>query len=342
MLLCKFRQGSLFALLAVVVGLHSAWAEDAGADKLKAIYKRPATIPFPSQNPYTPEKAALGKMLFFDPRLSRDQNLNCASCHNPSFGWEVPLAKAVGAGGAPLRRQSPTVLNHAWASHFFWDGRASSYEEQARGPIESKAEMDVKLSEVVRRLNEVSDYRKAFHLAFPSDGLTENTILKALATFERTLVSGTAPFDRWINGDESAISASAKRGFMLFNGKARCSACHTGWSFTDDKFHDIGLPDAADKGRFEVTGKQEDMYAMKTPGLRDIAHRAPFGHDGSLPTLEAVVAHYVSGGVSRPSRSPLIQPLALSSEEANDLIAFMKTLSSDSSAIALPNLPLSQ
>jgi cytochrome c peroxidase len=327
---------------ALLLAAHASLGQDDNLEKLKVGYKRPASIPFPAQNPYTPEKAALGKMLFFDPRLSRDQNLNCASCHNPSFGWEVPFAKAIGAAGAPLRRQSPTVLNRAWASHFFWDGRASSLEEQAKGPIESKAEMDIKLGDVVKRLSGVSGYRKAFNTAFPGEGITENTILKALGTYERTLVSGTTPFDRWIEGDESAISASAKRGFAVFNGKARCSVCHSGWNFTDDKFYDIGARDESDKGRFEVTGKPEDLYAMKTPTLREVAHRSPYGHDGSLTTLDVVVQHYVDGGVARPSRSPLIQPLALTAQDIKDLVEFMSALSSDSAVIAMPNLPVLQ
>lgn len=330
---------SLLIVLAVC-GVDIAIAQDANIAAIKTTYKRPGTIPFPAQNLYSPEKAALGKMLFFDPRLSRDQNLNCASCHNPSFGWEVPLPKAVGAAGAPLRRQSPTVLNHAWAKNFFWDGRAGSYEEQARGPIESKVEMDIPLITVVKRLRDVKGYRDAFQLAFPGEGVTENNILKAIATYERTLVSGTAPFDRWIDGNESAISESAKKGFLLFNDKARCSMCHSGWSFTDGQFHDIGMPaDNNDKGRFEVTGRQSDMYAMKTPGLREITQRAPYMHDGSLPTLESVMVHYVSGGDPRPGKSPQVQPLFLTGDEIKDLIAFMKTLSSDNAAIALPNLP---
>lgn len=328
---------SIFFFILPILPTHANATEP---DKLKSQYKRPESIPFPQQNPYSPEKAALGKMLFFDPRLSRDQNLNCASCHNPSFGWEVPLTKAVGASGVPLRRQAPTVLNHAWATHFFWDGRAASLEEQAKGPIESKVEMDIPLAEVVKRLSAVEGYRTAFHKAFPGEGLTEITTLKALATYERTLVSGTAPFDRWVQGNEKAIPESAKRGFMLFNGKARCNACHTGWRFTDDKFHDIGIPDENDKGRFEITGRQEDLFAHKTPSLRDIAQRAPYMHDGSIATLEAVVNHYRTAGTPRSSRSPLIQQLPLSRTEVEDLLAFMRTLSSTSSAITMPNLPV--
>jgi len=338
----KIRWRDIAAGLVVFAVTCSAGAQEPDFAKLKAAYKRPSSIPFPVQNPYTPEKAALGKMLFFDPRLSRDQNLNCASCHNPSFGWEVPFAKAIGAAGAPLRRQSPTVLNRAWASHMFWDGRAASLEEQAKGPIESKAEMDIRLGDVVKRLSSVGDYRKAFNTAFPGEGITENNILKAIATYERTLVSGTTPFDRWVEGNESAISGSAKRGFALFNDKARCSLCHSGWNFSDEKFHDIGTADESDKGRFEITGKQEDLFAMKTPTLREVAHRSPYGHDGSLTTLDVVVQHYIQGGTPRPSRSPLMQPVPLTSEDVKDLVEFMKTLSSDSAAIAMPNLPVPQ
>jgi cytochrome c peroxidase len=332
----------ILAGCVLLLVVHAGWSQADELDKIKALYKRPSSIPFPAQNPYTPEKAALGKMLFFDPRLSRDQNLNCASCHNPSFGWEVPFAKAIGAAGAPLRRQSPTVLNRAWAAHMFWDGRASSLEEQAKGPIESKAEMDIRLGDVVKRLGTVEDYRKVFNTAFPGEGISENNILKALGTYERTLVSGTTPFDRWVEGNDAAISASAKRGFALFNGKARCSLCHSGWNFSDEKFHDIGTADELDKGRFEITGKQEDLFAMKTPTLREVAHRSPYGHDGSLTTLDVVVQHYIQGGTPRPSRSPLIQPVPLTGGDVKDLVEFMKTLSSDSAAIAMPNLPVPQ
>jgi cytochrome c peroxidase len=307
-------------------------------DALKARYQRPTTIPFPKDNPYTPEKTALGKMLFFDTRLSRDRNLSCASCHNPSFGWEVPFAKAIGAGGKPLGRHAPTTINQAWSQNLFWDGRAPTLEAQARGPIEADVEMDLPLATALTRLREVEGYRQVFSRAFPSDGLTEANILKAIATYERTLVSGVTPFDRWVRGDAKAISDSAQRGFVLFNGKAACSGCHVGWNFTDDKFHDVGLS-SGDKGRSVVTKKSEDDFAMKTPGLREIVARAPYMHDGSLATLEAVMGHYVAGGTARPTRSSLMKPVALSSAEVADVIAFMRTLSSPQSVVAMPNLP---
>lgn len=330
------------AAAAGIVLLQFAATSAANAQELsdaqRAAYRRPETIPFPKDNPYTPEKAALGKMLFFDTRLSRDKNLSCASCHNPSFGWEVPFATAIGAGGKPLGRHAPTALNQAWSKNFFWDGRAPTLEAQARGPIEADVEMDLPMATAVSRLKGVQGYVAAFAKAFPKEGLTEDTILKAIATFERTIVTGDTAFDRWVRGDAKAMSVEAKRGFVIFTGKANCAACHTGWNFTDDKFHDIGLP-TTDKGRMGITKATADQHAFKTPGLREIAARAPFMHSGQVATLEAVIAHYVTGGEKRPSLSKEMKPLSLSGQDVKDLAAFMRSLSSPQAKLAMPNLP---
>jgi cytochrome c peroxidase len=306
-------------------------------DALKAQYHRPAETPFPASNPYTFEKAALGKALFFDPRLSATQNMNCASCHNPSFGWEVPLKHAIGAQNAVLARSVPTILNHAWGgSHYFWDGRASSLEEQAKGPIEADNEMNMPLDELVKRLDQIPDYKNWFRAIFPGEGVTGDNIAKALATFERTVVSSSAPFDAWIEGDENAIPDAAKRGFALFNGKAGCAACHQGWNFTDNGFHDTGLPgDDIGRGKFDP----QAQHAFKTPSLRDIAHRAPYMHDGSLSTLPDVIAHYATGTVVRPSVSALARTDRLGEEDIGDLIAFLNSLSGTKQVISLPVLP---
>jgi len=308
------------------------------SDTQRAQWRRPDTIPFPADNPYTPEKAALGKMLFFDTRLSRDRNLSCASCHNPSFGWEVPFAKAIGAGGKPLGRHAPTALNQAWSKNLFWDGRAPTLEAQARGPIEAPPEMDLPLPTAVARLKEVRGYVAAFGKAFPGEGLTTETIPKAIATYERTIVTGDTPFDRWVRGDAKALSAPAKRGFALFSGKAGCAGCHSGWNFSDDKFHDIGL-DSADIGRMGVTKAASDQFGFKTPSLRETVARAPYMHDGTLPTLEAVIAHYAGGGRQRPTLSPLIKPVGLDAQETGDLVAFLHSLSSPQAMLVMPNLP---
>ena len=304
----------------------------------RAAFRRPDHIPFPKDNPYTPEKAALGKMLFFDTRLSRDKNLSCASCHNPSFGWEVPFATAIGAGGKQLGRHAPTALNLAWSKSFFWDGRAPTLEAQAKGPIEAPVEMDLPMATAVARLQAVQGYVTAFSKAFPKDGLTQDTVLKAIATYERTIVTGDTLFDRWVRGDAKAMTAEAKRGFSLFTGKANCAACHSGWNFTDDKFHDIGLL-TADKGRMGITNAAADQHAFKTPSLREIAARAPYMHHGQVASLEAVIAHYITGGEKRPSLSKEIKPLSLTGQDVQDLAAFVRSLSSPQTTLAMPNLP---
>ena len=330
------RLGRIALLIGIAV--PSLLLAQGATEAQKAAYRRPATIPFPAENPYTPEKAALGKMLFFDTRLSRDRNLSCSSCHNPSFGWEVPFARAIGAGGKPLGRHAPTALNQAWSKNLFWDGRAPTLEAQAKGPLESPAEMDMPLATAVKRVSEVKGYRDAFAHVYPKQGITGDTIVGAIATFERTIVTGDTPFDRWVRGDAKALTDSEQRGFALFVGKGNCAACHTGWNFTDDKFHDIGLP-GADIGRKAVTKADADGMAMKTPSLRETAARAPYMHDGETATLEAVVAHYITGGQPRPTRSPLMKPVPLDAKEVADLVAFMRSLSSPQVTQTMPNLP---
>jgi cytochrome c peroxidase len=308
-------------------------------EKLKADYKRPTKIAFPKDNPYTPEKAALGKALYFDTRLSGGAVLSCATCHNPGFGWSDGLAKGVGNEMKQLGRHSPTIVNAAWGSIFFWDGRAASLEEQALGPIQSDAEMNMPLDKLQARLAEINDYKTLFETAFPGQQMAPPLLAKAIATYERTVVSNPSPFDAWVDGNESAISEEAKRGFALFNGKAKCSSCHNGWTFSDDAFYDIGLP-GEDIGRGKYLPKVVKMqHAFKTPGLREITHRAPYMHDGSLPTLEAVVEHYDQGGVERPSRSDLIKPIGLTAQEKSDLVAFLKTICADQDPTTVPVFP---
>ena len=301
-------------------------------------FSRPDHIPFPASNPYNASKAALGKMLFFDPRLSKNRNLTCASCHNPSFGWEDATTAAVGSQNTQLGRHSPTIINVAWGKDFFWDGRAKSLEEQAQGPIEAAVEMNISMKEVVQRLNDVKGYRNLFTQVFGSSGINEQNIRKAIATFERTIVSGEAPFDRWVDGDENAITLSAKRGFELFNGKAQCVSCHTGWNFTDHQYHDVGLL-SEDQGRMLITGNLQDERAFKTPSLRNISQRAPYMHDGSMTTLKQILSHYVGGFQQRSSLSNKIKPLSLSEQDLQDLEVFLMTLTGEDKAITLPLLP---
>jgi len=312
---------------------------DPSIGELKAQYRRPASIPFPKANPYTLEKVALGKKLYFDTRLSAANLLSCATCHSPAYGWGDGQPKGVGHGMKQLGRRSPTIVNAAFGQIFMWDGRASSLEEQVLGPIVTEVEMNLPIDQLIAKLKSISEYPPLFQAAFPKQGLAPETIAKAIATYERTVVSGRAPFDVWIEGDEKAISEEAKRGFMLFNTKAACANCHSGWNLTDDSFHDIGLSDAdPGRGKF-LPGVVKMAHAFKTPGLREITRRGPYMHDGSVTTLEAVMDHYNDGGINRPSRSDQMKALGLSKQEQDDLVALMKTLTSEMEPTSIPVLP---
>ncbi|MGI9414347.1 MAG: cytochrome-c peroxidase [Hyphomicrobiales bacterium] len=330
---------SLATLVAGLAVVSSPVASEQPGDSLRERFRRPTEIPFPQTAPYSLHIATLGKMLFYDPRLSGAQNMNCASCHNPSFGYETPVPTAIGAANVPLGRHAPTLLNHAWTPRFFWDGRAASLEEQAAGPITASVEMNGKFPEIIARLKDIDEYRKWFERLFPDKGISRETILKAIATYERTVVSGVAPFDRWVEGDEDAMTDEAKRGFELFVGKAGCSECHSGWNFTDSDFHDIGLA-TEDIGRAQYEPQNAlARHAFKTPGLRNLTYRAPFMHNGSLSDLEAVIAHYESGGIERPSLAPSMPSFELTDGERADLLAFMRSLTAEKADTPIPVLP---
>jgi cytochrome c peroxidase len=303
-------------------------------------YERPKAIVSPPENSYSPERELLGKTLFFDPRLSGSDWISCATCHNPALSWGDGLPRAIGHGMQVLGRRTPTILNLAWAPALFWDGRASSLEEQALGPIAAPGEMNMPLEKMVAKIRSVPGYRSLFDKAYPQAAVDEKTIAEAIANYERTVVSGMAPFDRWVEGDESAVSAEAKRGFIVFNGKANCAKCHGGWRFTDDSFHDVGVP-GADPGRGKLFQTIEVMQnAFKTPTLRNVDRRAPYMHDGSETTLQDVIELYQVGGrAKRPSLSAEVKPLNLSEQEKRDLIAFLKTLTSMDRPVEIPTLP---
>jgi cytochrome c peroxidase len=317
----------------------AAEAKAPSIEELKALYRRPETIPFPKDNPYTVEKAALGKKLYFDTRLSAANILSCAACHSPAYGWGDGQPRGVGHNMKQLGRRSPTIINAAYGQIFMWDGRASSLEEQALGPIRADVEMNLPIEQLMDKLKGIPEYAPLFQAVFPKEGMMPETIAKAIATYERTVVSGRAPFDAWIEGDTKAISEEAKRGFVLFNTKGACQECHSGWNFTDDSFHDIGLA-TADIGRGkQLPGVIKMQHAFKTPGLREIARRGPYMHDGSVATLEAVMEHYNQGGIKRASLSELMKPLGLTKQESADLVAFMKTLTSEMDPTTVPVLP---
>ena len=329
--------GALLALISVT-WICRASGEDL-TPALRDAYKRPLAIPFPADNPYTPDKAALGKALFFEPRLSGAENMTCSSCHNPSFGWQTRNKTAVGSQNTHLPRRAPTILDTAWRHAFFWDGRAPSAEAQAKSPIQNPYEMNLPLDQAVGRLNAIPEYKSRFDRVFPGQGVTSDTLVAALATYERTVVSSYAPFDAWSEGDESAGSEASKRGFTLFTTKGHCSGCHTGWDFTDETFHDIGTS-KIDIGRGSIEPANPlAPFAFKTPSLRDAAQRSPYMHDGEYATLEEVVTHYVGGGIDRPSRSPLLRPAPLTPDDVADLVAFLNTLTGSKQVVTLPVLP---
>ncbi len=305
----------------------------------RSAYHRPAVVPVPQDNAQTPERIALGKKLFFDPRLSGSSAMSCASCHNPSFSWGDRLSVGVGHGHRKLGRRTPTILNAAFSEVQMWDGRFATLEAQAMGPMTSPDEMNVNADEMLARLRANPGYRDFFHAAYGEAGITTATVSKAIASYERTIISGESPFDRFVAGHDQAISVAAKQGFILFNTKANCAACHSGWAFTDGSFHDIGVA-SSDLGRGKTLGIAELNHAFKTPTLRNAVERAPYMHDGSEAGLREVIELYNLGGrVKRPTLSSEIKPLNLSPQEVDNLIAFLRTLSSVDAPVTLPVLP---
>ncbi len=326
------------AILALALEAPATEAPDRAAKM--AEYQRPSSIPFPEEDPYTKAKAELGRELFFDPILSGSGTRSCASCHDPGLSWGDGLPRAVGEHQKRLPVRTPTLLNIAWIPVLGWDGKYPDLESVAFGPITSPDNMNRKEADLLAALKAIPGYRTAFADAFPDHAVSHDNIEEALATFERTIVSGEAPFDRWIKGDETAISAEAKRGFDLFNGKAQCAECHRGWNFTEGAFYDIGeaAPDDIGRGRI-FKNSLKLQHAFKVPTLRDVDRRAPYMHDGSVATLAKVIDLYDKGGIDRPSRSELIKPLHLTAEEKTDLIAFLKTLTAPPAPIVVPVLP---
>jgi cytochrome c peroxidase len=329
---------ALLLALCASASLSNTPAETRQA--LKQQYRRPAEIPFPASNPYSDAKFKLGRTLFFDPILSGSEVRSCATCHNPGLSWADGQARAVGEKQQPLPLRSPTLLNVAWIPKLGWDGHFRDLESVAMGPITAATNMNLPEKTMVERLSAIPGYVDAFDAAFGEGDVTARKMEMALATFERTIVSKDAPFDRWIDGADSAISEAAKRGFDLFNGKANCAACHSGWAFTDASFHDIGSARGDDWGRGRLFPNSVALrYAFKTPTLRDVARRGPYMHDGSVPSLQAVIDLYDRGGIERPSRAEEIKPLALSDGEKADLVAFLQTLNGAQEPVAFPPLP---
>ncbi|MBW2960584.1 cytochrome-c peroxidase [Mesonia aestuariivivens] len=314
-------------------------------------------VKFPNNNPYSKEKVNLGKKLFFDPRLSVSGQIACASCHNSELAWTDNLTRSFGHNRQNGKRNAMTIMNVAFAHELFWDGRANSLEDQARFPIADELEMNEKLNLAVHKIKEIEGYKPLFVAAFNSDEVSLERIQKAIATYERTIISRTSKFDRFIDQRPNVYSDEEVLGLHLFRTKARCINCHNTGYFSDNQYHNDGQvlfgTKNEDFGRFHVTGDTADIGKFRTPTLREVARTGPWMHNGHFPSLRDVIEFYNLGnpqviqkrylGTPRdsliPEVSPLLHKLELTKDEINALEAFLKTLSSKNTRIHAPELP---
>jgi cytochrome c peroxidase len=305
-----------------------------GEYKLKIPFGLEETaVVIPDDNPLTKEKVELGRLLFFDKRLSKNNTIACASCHMAQFAFTDGKNVSTGINGLKGGRSAPASLNRVFSKAQFWDGRAATLEEQSVGPFINPVEHGFgNHDEMIAKMKKIAGYRKLFKEVFGTD-ITIDGVGKAIASFQRTILTGNSPADRFDQGqDEKAISPAAQNGLVLFREKARCTKCHSGFNFTDEKFHNLGIgwdDNKVDLGRYMVTGNPEEIGAFKTPTLREIARSAPYMHDGRFKTLEEVVNFYNKGGVKNPHQDNLIIPLELTDQEKHDLVEFLRTLNGE-------------
>lgn len=273
-------------------------------------------LPAPEKNPLTRETIEMGRKLFFDKRLSSDGTVSCATCHVPAHGFTDARPLAIGVAGRKGSRRVPALVNRAYGKSFFWDGRATTLEEQVLQPIVNPREMNLTLEQALERL-----------------GTGREALAQSLAAYVRTILAGNSPYDRYVAGDRSALSLVEVEGLRIFRGKGNCASCHVGPNLTDERFHGTGIAwrdnRFTDDGRFTATGQERDRGAFKTPTLREAGRRAPYMHDGSLATLEDVIDYYDRGGTRHASLDPEIQPLRLSEAEKRALAAFLRSLTGE-------------
>ncbi len=312
----------------------------------------PDTPPAPPDNLTTPQRVKLGEMLFFDPRLSGTGQVTCVSCHLPERGWSDGLPTSVRFLGEVMAVASPTIVNLGYNSIFMWDGRQPTLEKQGLGGQGVKADINAGMTHFgfkdgvhLTRLAKVPGYIELFESAYPGQGINRDTVAKAIAAFERSIISNNSPFDRWLRGDKDALDAAQQRGFALFIDPARgnCSVCHWAPNFTDNGFHNVGLKsfsaEKPDLGRYKQRPVPLMRGAFKTPTLRDVALTAPYFHDGSATLLRDVLQHYARGGDDHSNRSPNMHALALSEQDMDDLVAFLQALTTPSKPYVYPLLP---
>lgn len=301
--------------------------------------KRTRKPPVPKDNPLTAANIKLGKLLFFDKRMSLDGTVSCATCHDPKKGWTDQRPTTIGVRQQLGRRNSPTILNAAFHETQFWDGRAATMEEQAKDPISNPKEMALTHEQATARIAAVKGYARYFKAAFGDSKVTIERIVQALGSFQRTIITGDSPYDRYLAGDRKALKPEAVRGLAVFNGKASCASCHSGPDLTDGRFHNVGAGmqrRVQDLGRYEVTKHDSDKGSFKTPMLRNLSDTFPYMHDGSLATLEEVVDYFDRGGLPNPHLDPGVKPLGLTEEEKRSLVSFLRALNGDRVLVAEP------
>ena len=289
-------------------------------------------IPWPEDNPYSPARAELGKILFFDGRLSANGAVSCAFCHDPDHAFAGSTALSIGVNGKSEIRRTPTLINRAWGKSQFWDGRAPTLESQIIVPVTNPNEMGMTTDRVVQTIRGIKGYAPLFAAAFGDSSIDFDRITKAIATFERTIVSGNSAYDRYLAGDKSALTKQQKDGLDFFNKKGECAECHSGPNLSDEKFTNIGIGmDRVDPdpGREDVTQKRRDFGRFKVPTLRDLARRAPYMHDGSEGTLSEVLDVYAKGGLPNPHLDTRLAPFYLDEETRKDLLAFLDALNGE-------------
>lgn len=341
-------------------GDQSKWPAPHLFDEAKEGFQDIGPLPkmsFPEDNPYSEDKTELGKMLFFDPRLSGSGQISCASCHNPETGWSDGSRVSFGHNRQTGTRNAPALVNIGYAKTLFWDGRSATLEEQVKAPIENPVEMNLHMSMATKNISKIKEYKPFFLKAFGNEDVTEEKIAKAIAAFERSLTSPPSRFDQFVTGKKDALTDSEINGLHLFRTKANCINCHNTPYFSDRKFHNLGLTyygtPYEDLGRYIVTQKNEDVGKFKTPALREVSENKPYMHNGLFPELANVVMMYNAGMLKEipkgeqindhkfPRKSAMIKKLNLTDDEVFDIVAFLKTLSSYQYKVRPPELPKS-
>ncbi len=354
------RSGLFYFILMLAIAVPSA-VSAAHIESIKS-------VPVPADNPQTPEKIELGRKLFFDRRLSGDGTMSCVTCHDPGTGYTDGLAISLSYPTTKNWRNSPSLINVAYNTSLFWDGRAHSLEQQALFPMMSAFEMNQNLDYLEEELKGVPEYVEAFNQVFGGE-INRERIAQALASFQRTIISNNAPVDRSLDGNENALTPEQKKGYEIFTGKGKCAECHSGANFTDNKFYNLGVPEnpalvndprvaatmrftakvsgyeeyrslTEDPGRYLVTKDKKDWKAFKTPGLRELALTAPYMHNGVFATMDEVIEFFNKGGGDDKNKSRLLAPLGLTDEERQSLKAFLlEALKGDLTVVKMPDVP---